>query len=105
MTDEKVPGPLGSVQRSLARWLDLSATVPAEHVRILSRLDPSASRATGNHKFGLGQAVQFSPQSARVTSGLYVITGLLPERDGEFEYCIYNEAEPYQHVAKESELR
>ena len=49
--------------------------------------------------------MQFSPQSARVTSGLYVITGLLPERDGEFEYCIYNEAEPYQHVAKESELR
>jgi hypothetical protein len=36
---------------------------------------------------------------------LHLVTGLLPERDGEFEYCIYNEAEPYQHVAKESELR
>jgi hypothetical protein len=48
--------------------------------------------------------VQFSPQSALVTPGLYVVTGLLPERDGEFEYCIYNDAEPYQRVAKESEL-
>ena len=59
----------------------------------------------GGYKFDIGQAVQFSPQCARGAPGLYIVTGLLPERDGEFEYCIYNEAEPYQRVAKESELR
>jgi len=36
---------------------------------------------------------------------LYVVTALLPERDGEFEYSISNESEPYDRVAKEGELR
>ena len=104
MTDEKAPGPLASIQRALVQWLDLSATVPAEHLRLLGRLDQT-TREIGAYKFKIGQAVQFSPQSALVAPGLYVVTELLPERDGEFEYCIYNEAEPYQRVAKESELR
>ena len=50
-------------------------------------------------KFKVGQTVQFSAH------GLYVVTAVLPERDGELEYCISNDAAPYQHVAKESELR
>jgi hypothetical protein len=100
MTDEKAPGPL----RALAQWLDLSAPVPREHSRLLGRLDQTIGEING-YRFKIGQAVQFSPQCARVAPGLYVVTGLLPERDGEFEYCIYSEAEPYQHVAKESELR
>ena len=90
--------------RSLVGWI-FRRQSPQNTFEYWVGSDPSARRATGDHKFGIGQAVQFSPQSARVTSGLYVITGLLPERDGEFEYCIYNEAERYQHVAKESELR
>ena len=56
----------------------------------------------GGHKFKIGQqTVQFSPRG----QGLYVVTLLLPQRDGEFEYCISSEAEPYDRVAKESELR
>jgi hypothetical protein len=31
------------------------------------------------------------------------VWGLLPERNGEFEYCIYNEAEPYGRVTEECE--
>jgi hypothetical protein len=85
--------------------LDLSATVPAEHIRLLGQLDHTAREEEGAYKFKIGQAVQFSPQCALVAPGLYVVTGLLPERDGEFEYCIYNESEPYQRIAKESELR
>ena len=50
-------------------------------------------------KFKVGQTVLFSAH------GLYVVTAVLPQRDGEFEYCISNEAEPYQRLAKESELR
>jgi hypothetical protein len=106
MTDEKAPGPplLGPIQRALAQWLDLSGTVPAEHAQLLSRLDQTTGEI-GGYKFKIGQAVHFSPHCALVAHGLYVVAGLLPERDGEFEYCIYNEAEPYQRVAKESELR
>ena len=106
MTDEKESANLlllRPIQRSLARWLDLSEKVPAEHTRIMSRLDPTIEKS-GGYKFKIGQAVQFSPQCTRVASGLYVVTGLLPRRDGEFEYSISNEAEPYDRVAKECEL-
>jgi hypothetical protein len=106
MTDEKAPGPplLGPIQRALAQWLDLSGTVPAEHAQLLSRLDQTTGEL-GGYKFKIGQAVQFSPTCARGAPGLYVVTELLPERDGEFEYCIYSETEPHQRLAKESELR
>ena len=97
----------GPIQRALAQWLqeiyDLSAPVPEEHARLLGRLDQPSGEMTDLNslgcKFKVGQAVQFSAH------GLYVVTAVLPERDGELEYCISNEAEPYQHVAKESELR
>jgi hypothetical protein len=104
MTDENAPSPLGAIQRALAQWLDVSAAVPTEHIRLLGQLDQTARGELGAYKFKIGQAVQFSPQSALVIPGLYVVTGLLPERDGDLEYCIYNEAAPYQRVAKESEL-
>lgn len=104
MTDEKAPGPLGPIQRALAQWLDIPAKVPADHLRLLDRLDQTTGE-TGGYKFKAGQTVQFSPTSALVAPGLYVVTERLPARDGEFEYCIYNEADPYQRVAKESELR
>jgi hypothetical protein len=105
MIDMTLPGPIGSVQRSLARWLDLSAPVPAEHSRLMGRLDQAVRRAPGEYKFEIGQAVQFSPTCARGVPGLYVVTGQLPVRDGEFEYCIDQDAEPYPRIAKESELR
>jgi hypothetical protein len=94
----------GPAQRAFARWLDLSGTVPVEHAQLLSRLDQTTGEI-GGYKFKIGQAVQFSPQCALLVPGLYVVTGLLPGRDGEFEYCIYSEGEPYQRLAKESELR
>jgi hypothetical protein len=107
MTDGKASGNLllfGPLQRSLARWLDLSGTVPAEHTQLLNQLDQTTGEI-GEYKFKIGQAVQFSPRGALSAHGLYVVTVLLPERDGEFEYSISNEAEPYDRVAKESELR
>jgi hypothetical protein len=104
MTNENTSR-LGPIQRALAQWFDLSATVPEEHIALLRQLDPIVGEEIGEYKFKIGQAVHFSPQCNRVTPGPYVVTGLLPERDGGYEYCIYNEAEPYQHVAKESELR
>jgi hypothetical protein len=94
----------GPLQRSLARWLDLSGTVPGQHTQLLRQLDQTTGEI-GGYKFNIGQAVQFAPQCARGAPGLYVVTALLPERDGEFEYSISNESEPYDRVAKEGELR
>ena len=104
MTNERAPRRFARIQRALAQWLELAGTVPAEHTQLLSQLDQTPGEMAGC-KFKIGQAVQFSPTCARGAPGLYVVTELLPERDGEFEYCIYSETEPYQRLAKESELR
>jgi hypothetical protein len=104
MTDEKARRAIGPIQRALAQWLEVSGTVPKEHTQLLGQLDRTTGDISG-YKFNIGQAVVFLPQCNRVAPGQYVVTGLLPQRDGEFEYCIYNEGEPYQRVAKESELR
>jgi hypothetical protein len=96
MTDERASS---SIEQALDRWLDLPETVPAEHAQLVSRLDQIHREADG-HKFKIGQTVQFSSSG----HGLYVVNLLLPQRDGEFEYSISNDFEPYDRVAKESEL-
>ena len=58
-----------------------------------------------SHKFHIGQLVQLNPSISRnVPGGSYEITKKLPERDGEFEYRIKSINEPYERVARESEL-
>ena len=103
MTDEKASGGPGPIQRALTRWLDLSGSVPAEHAQLLTQLGQTSGEI-GGHKFKIGQAVRFSPRGALLAHGSYVVTLLLPQRDGELEYSISSEAEPYDRVAKESEL-
>jgi hypothetical protein len=58
------------------------------------------------HKFRVGQTVQFqhAARFLNTASGLYNVTKLLPERDGEFEYRIKSQNEPHERTAKESEL-
>ena len=76
------------------------APVPAhaEHTELLRRLDQTPD-GTDGYKFKIGKTVHFLP-----TRNLYVVIAVLPERDGEREYCINNETEPYQRLAKESEM-
>jgi hypothetical protein len=58
------------------------------------------------HRFRVGQTVQFRTKPFYVSAslGVFEVTKLLPERDGEFEYRIKNVAEPHERVARESEL-
>ncbi len=58
------------------------------------------------YRFRVGQRVQFRTKPFYVSAalGLFEVTKLLPERDGEFEYRIKNVAEPHERVARESEL-
>jgi len=57
-------------------------------------------------KFQSGQTVKYiPPRHSNGSSGTYVVVARLPERDGLFEYRIKHSKEPYERVAKESELQ
>jgi len=58
------------------------------------------------HKFKIGQEVEYSPPRRNYAPrGMYVVTRLLPERDGQFEYFIKSLQEAHERIARESELR
>ena len=58
------------------------------------------------HKFKLGQSVQFVPDKLQATapSGVYKITRLLPSAGRDLQYRIKNASEPYERIAQESQL-
>jgi len=58
------------------------------------------------HKFKVGQLVDFvSPRSGAPASGRqYEIVRLLPVENGDVLYRIKSKGEPFERVAKESEL-
>ena len=58
-----------------------------------------------NHKFKIGQQVTLvTSMINRSASTRYVVTKLLPERDGDFEYRIKNIDEPHERVASERQM-
>ena len=57
------------------------------------------------HKFVLGQAIEYTPPRwSYAPPGIYVVTAILPKRDGEFEYFIKHTSELHELIARESEL-
>jgi hypothetical protein len=58
------------------------------------------------HKFKIGQpvALQSTLYNRDAARGAYVVTKLLPERDGEFEYQVKRPGEPHDRVVKERDL-
>jgi hypothetical protein len=58
------------------------------------------------HKFRIGQAVDYEPPPSFYASrGTYIVTAVLPERAGQFEYHIRTASEEFERVAKGGELR
>lgn len=59
-----------------------------------------------NHKFKVGQMVDFMPSRAGVPASIrgYTIVRLLPLEGGERLYRIKTIAEAFERIAKESEL-
>jgi len=59
-----------------------------------------------HHKFKVGQLVDFTrSRSGIATSGRqYEITRLLPADGGELQYRVKSKSEPFERIAKESEL-
>jgi hypothetical protein len=57
------------------------------------------------HKFKIGDTVFVKPaRNLNLAGGAYVITAVLPERDGDFEYRVRNTREPHERVMAESQL-
>ena len=58
------------------------------------------------YKFHVGQTVYLKPSlGLNIPGGAYIVTKKLPERDGEFEYCVKSINEPHERVVRESQLR
>jgi hypothetical protein len=58
-------------------------------------------------RFGAGHLVRFTetfPYRRNAAAGNYEVLARLPTRDGEFQYRIKSNREPYQRVVKEGEL-
>ena len=58
------------------------------------------------HKYTIGQTVQYTAGAfgRSKTSGSFQVVKLLPSEGDEFLYRIKSEGEPYERVAKESQL-
>lgn len=58
------------------------------------------------HKFKIGQSVQYRPDNNRAAppSGTFKIVRLLPSIGRDQQYRIKNSTEPYERVAQEEQL-
>jgi hypothetical protein len=67
---------------------------------------PDTETRMAHHRFRVGQLVDFAPSRPGVaTSGRqYEIIRLLPADGAELQYRVKSKAEPFERVAKESEL-
>ena len=63
-----------------------------------------APQAMAFHKFKIGQRVSYRPSGA-IYPIWCVVTGLLPERDGEFKYRIRRQGAAADLMVGESDLR
>ena len=62
--------------------------------------------AMSNHKFKVGQTVNYTPRFIGTVraDAIFKITRLLPAEDDELQYRIRSASEPYERVAKETQL-
>ena len=62
--------------------------------------------AVSNHKFRIGQSVNYTSGlfGAGSAGSVYKIPRLLPPEGNDFQYKIKSAAEPHERVAKESQL-
>lgn len=81
---------------------DLGSCVPTQ-VRLMPITN---QQADPHHRFAAGRLVRFrwtNPLS-NAAAGDYKVVALLPARDGEFQYSIKSDREPYHRIVKEGEL-
>jgi hypothetical protein len=62
--------------------------------------------AVASHRFTAGHMVRLSRAFLlrNAAAGNYEVFAQLPERDGELQYRIKSDREPYQRIVKEGEL-
>ena len=62
--------------------------------------------AVASHRFAAGHMVRLSRAIPlrNAAAGNYEVLAQLPERDGDLQYRIKSDREPYQRIVKEGEL-
>jgi hypothetical protein len=74
-------------------------SITAGAVMMTARVDVVHRFAAG-HVVRLGRTTPFHNAAA----GNYAVVAQLPERDGELQYCIKSDREPYERIVKEDEI-
>jgi hypothetical protein len=68
-------------------------------------MSTAQSNAIVCHRYGIGIMVRLRVIPLRnAVPGPYEVLAQLPEREGELQYRIKSDREPYQRIAKEGEL-
>jgi hypothetical protein len=56
------------------------------------------------HRFAAGHVVRLGRGTPFAAAGNYEVVAQLPERDGELQYCIKSDREPYERIVREREI-
>jgi hypothetical protein len=56
------------------------------------------------HRFAAGHVVRLGRATPFAATGNYAVVAQLPERDGEFQYRIKSDREPYARIVREGEI-
>lgn len=80
--------------------------MPPFALRTAANLASGAEDHLGEHKFKIGQAVQYTsgPYGRGSSTGVYKVTQLLPSEGDDYQYRIKSTSEPHERVVKESQL-
>jgi hypothetical protein len=70
------------------------------------RMNNQPLGAPTTHRYDAGQVVRFTGgfPYRNAVAGDYEVVRRLPSRDGEFQYSIKSNGEPYERVVRESQL-
>jgi hypothetical protein len=81
------------------------APMPASgNAQLFRRIGTFGCDRLSDHKFKIGELVNYTSRGPRGTSGVHKITQLLPPERDEPQYRIKSENEPHERVVKESTL-
>jgi hypothetical protein len=67
-------------------------------------LFPNTENGLSDHKFRIGQIVNYTSGPYGRASGLFKVTQLLPPEGDDMQYRIKSDTEPHERVVKESQL-
>ena len=77
-----------------------------DHINTGTVMRTDRINASSTHRFTIGNMVRLNRvvPLRNAVAGPYEVLAQLPERDGELQYRVKSDREPYQRIIKEDEL-